>query len=468
MNSIRPLITITILVVAFAFLYVKINESPMQPAVSESGDWDQPSDGVPPLSATAGTSAEATTTAPPWPTNETPAPAAPLVDDGTNEAADATSAAPTDPLPGVTEVTETKPLAVPAVPEMPEPPATTPPPAAATTSIPVTAELPANVPTARYPDQPVATETESPVDVAANVAQSTSTTAETPPTTSPITPESVNAVIAAAPGPASTPLASQPNPLRQAAQPASIVDPLVPADSTAAQGSVAAAAPIEPSFVESWPTIQAALERGELARAHQLLSRWYDDPSLTPIDAERVESLLSQLAGTVVYSTDHQLAPAHVVKPGETLETISQQYNVPWQLLAKINGVAAPDQVKPGQQLKVVPGPFSATVDLTRNQMTLTVDGRYAGKFAITAAPGVEIPANEWYVQAKPPAASPANLPGILLASTENASARLTVIGAEASGQVAQANSPCLTVSPADAAELTDILSIGSRVVIRR
>ncbi len=57
-----------------------------------------------------------------------------------------------------------------------------------------------------------------------------------------------------------------------------------------------------------------------------------------PTDTQKVETLLSQLAGTVVYSTEHQLEPARVVKPGETLETIAKEYNVPWQLLAKING----------------------------------------------------------------------------------------------------------------------------------
>ena len=48
-----------------------------------------------------------------------------------------------------------------------------------------------------------------------------------------------------------------------------------------------------------------------------------------------MESLLGQLAGTVIYSTEHQLEPARVVKPGETLETIAKEYNVPWQLLGE-------------------------------------------------------------------------------------------------------------------------------------
>jgi LysM repeat protein len=210
-----------------------------------------------------------------------------------------------------------------------------------------------------------------------------------------------------------------------------------------------------------------------------------------------VESLLGQLAGTVVYSTDHQLAPAHVVKPGETLDAIGQQYNVPWQLLAKINGIAAPEQVAPGHSLKVVPGPFSATVDLTRNQMTLMVDGRYAGKFPVSVPEGATLPPGDWVVvdklavpspQSSQPASPVAATPGGVQRSVvlRNAAATAAspgtpvVIGSASSDSnplvqsgetqaTGQNTAPSRVVlSSADADEVADILSIGSRVVIRR
>src|SRR4029079_4630914 len=139
-----------------------------------------------------------------------------------------------------------------------------------------------------------------------------------------------------------------------------------------------------------------------LARAHQMLSPWFGDPSLTSAESERVDGLLSQLAGTVIYSTEHRLEPPYVVKSGDQLETIANHVNVPWQLLAKINGIKAPDQVRPGQQIKVVRGPFGAMVDLVRNQLALSVDGRYAGRFPISASPGASIPAGEWVVAENP------------------------------------------------------------------
>jgi hypothetical protein len=219
--------------------------------------------------------------------------------------------------------------------------------------------------------------------------------------------------------------------------------------------------------VESWPAIQAALDRGDLTLAHQQLSHWYGDPSLTPTDAERVETLLSQLAGTVVYSTEHRLAPAHVVKQGETLDSIAKQYNVPWQLLAKVNGVPAPDQVRVGQELKVMRGPFNAVVDLARSQLTLMVDGRYAGKFPVNAA-GQTVADGEWVVGQKSNPKAPGR--ALLLQGspvTPGAPPKLLIIASD-TVPTTPADGTVIKVSAKDAEEISDILSVGSRVVTRR
>jgi LysM repeat protein len=243
-----------------------------------------------------------------------------------------------------------------------------------------------------------------------------------------------------------------------------------------------AVAPVEASFAASWPAIQAALNRGDLKQAHLLLSKWHDDESLSPTDTQRVETLLSQLAGTVIYSTEHRLEPARVVKPGETLETIAKEYSVPWQLLAKINGVQSPDQLRPGQELKVVRGPFSAVLDLPRNEITLTLENRYAGKFHVTIPPGVSLTDGQWLVDQKlagptttanPSAYATTPVPAertIILrnVAATAASGTPTLVIASGSAPGLAANPPALRISPQDADELSDILSIGSRVTVRR
>jgi LysM repeat protein len=249
-------------------------------------------------------------------------------------------------------------------------------------------------------------------------------------------------------------------------------------DVLAAQGS-----PVIASFAASWPAIHAALERGDLAQAHQLLSPWHNEPSLKPAEAENVDKLLGQLAGTVIYSTEHRLGPARVVRPGESLESIAKEYNLPWQLLAKINGIPAADQVRPGQELKVVPGPFSAVVDLGRSQLTLEVAGRYAGKFPVTVPIGATVSEGEWLVEQK--LVAPANgvtqsayttQPpkvdhAIVLrggADPATATGGPTLAIASSSSPTGPSAAAAIQISAADAEELSDILSIGSRVIIRR
>jgi LysM repeat protein len=238
------------------------------------------------------------------------------------------------------------------------------------------------------------------------------------------------------------------------------------------------------SFTESWPVIQAALDRRDLKQAHQLLSKWHNNDTLSPTDTQKVETLLSQLAGTVIYSTEHQLEPARVVKPGETLETIAREYNVPSQLLAKINGVQQPAQLRPGQELKVMRGPFSAVVDLSRNEVALSLADRYAGRFRVAVPQGTTINDGQWVVDHK--LAGPANTANPSISATAPtppadrtiilrsasaptaAGAPTLVITSDASTTRVAANVPSLRVSPQDAEELSDILSVGSRVVVRR
>jgi len=136
-------------------------------------------------------------------------------------------------------------------------------------------------------------------------------------------------------------------------------------------------------FTSYLQAVQAKIDEGSLAEAQLVLSKLYDDPRLLPGQSSQVNDLLNKLAGSVIYSRQHLLAQPHTVKQGETLPQIAEQYGVPWQLLGKINFVRDPANLTPGQQLKVVRGPFEARIRLQRRELTLFLDGRFAGTFPI-------------------------------------------------------------------------------------
>ncbi len=151
---------------------------------------------------------------------------------------------------------------------------------------------------------------------------------------------------------------------------------------------------LQSKFAALMDAVQKSLDEGKLAEAHLALSSLYGNPDLPAELAQQIDELLKQLAGSVLYSRKHYLEPAYVTQPGDTLDKVSQKYNIPWQLLAKINGLIAPDvpnadastkdlPLPIGMQLKVLRGPFEAIVHLDRHELTLMVQNRYAGRFPI-------------------------------------------------------------------------------------
>jgi hypothetical protein len=228
--------------------------------------------------------------------------------------------------------------------------------------------------------------------------------------------------------------------------------------------------PSSAAFATAWTDAHDKLSAGRYAEALTALSVWYDDPSLGLEESHRLEDLLGQLAGTVIYSQQDLLLPPHVVAAGETLPAIAAQLGVSWQLLAKINGVSDPMQLVPGEHLKVIRGPFDAVVSVARRRISLQVGGAYAGSFPVSVGReflprvGSAVPVAE--VRRDPAAqapAGPAAAAAILLADG------LSIQAADDPAVVAADAAPAsLVVSVRDLTELLDILGPGSRVLIRQ
>jgi LysM repeat protein len=232
------------------------------------------------------------------------------------------------------------------------------------------------------------------------------------------------------------------------------------------------------AFTADWEEAHSQLAAGRYAEALALLSTWYDDASLAIEESQRLQDLLGQLAGTVIYSQEDLLMPPYVVGAGETLPTIAAPLGVNWQLLAKINGIPAPDDLYPGESLKVLRGPFDADVSLARRRVTLRLTGNYAGSFPMAVGAAVAARAGESLavlsvergVDATPGGVQqasfemPAGTPASPLIRLEG---DLLLLAAE--DPAAMAHEPPAThliVSRAHLADLIDILTTASRVAI--
>ena len=260
----------------------------------------------------------------------------------------------------------------------------------------------------------------------------------------------------------------QPDPLPAALAAA----PLSPAPS--AGGPAAAAA-----FASDWADAHDKLAAGRYAEALALLSVWYDDTSLGVEESHRLEDLLGQLAGTVIYSQQDLLLPPHIVAAGESLQAIAASLGVPWQLLAKINGVDDPAKLIPGEQLKVLRGPFDAVVSVSRGRLSLQVGGNYAGSFPVVVGRQVQdrVGASLAVVDVRRGGAAAGSAgPTAQVAYLAAATGKSIVLGDGLSIEAVEdpsliadrAPSTSLVVAAGDLDEIIDILGPGSHVLVRK
>lgn len=243
---------------------------------------------------------------------------------------------------------------------------------------------------------------------------------------------------------------------------------------SASQGPTLAAAtsPAPPvNAVDAFTKGEAALAQRNYLLALDELSKCYDNPGLPPADVNKVHDLLDQLAGTVIYSREHLIEPAHTVAQGETLQSIAQRHNVSVGLLSKINGIADPLYVPAGTQLKMVKGPFEAIVDKGDGKLVVFCDGLYAGSFPL--APGFEFPEGNYTVEKteKGLNLSPSNTFAAQPAHRIELTGGVAIVGTDLASWPSGAADPrtgVRGVSLRDGEDLCDILTVGSKFVVRK
>lgn len=236
---------------------------------------------------------------------------------------------------------------------------------------------------------------------------------------------------------------------------------------------------IRPEFAQFLAESRRNLEQGRLRETLAILSARYGETDQTKAETDALTELLDQVAGTVIYSTQHHLEPAHVIRAGETLPQIAERYNVPAELLAKINGIADPMRLQPGEELKVVRGPFRAVVYLEKHEMVMWLQDLYAGRFPIGVGTDKPDLTGNFEVQEKnrePTYYSPTNRafdPNDPLNPLGKRHIGLgesvAIHGTNDEGSIGQTGGPgAVRLGERDADDVFDILSLGSRVVIQR
>ncbi|MBW8001044.1 MAG: L,D-transpeptidase family protein [Planctomycetes bacterium] len=125
------------------------------------------------------------------------------------------------------------------------------------------------------------------------------------------------------------------------------------------------------------------------------------------MNAEQREFVREQLAtlsklwlfNRQIYPKDN-LCGSYKVAPGDLLSNIGRRYNVPYEILMEINGIARPEALQAGQTIKVINGPFHARIYRSTFTMDLYLKDTYVRSFSVgLGKSGFETPTGLWRVE---------------------------------------------------------------------
>ncbi|MHC4425066.1 MAG: L,D-transpeptidase family protein [Planctomycetota bacterium] len=126
---------------------------------------------------------------------------------------------------------------------------------------------------------------------------------------------------------------------------------------------------------------------------------------MSPQQRAFVKDQLSGLADKWLLSRtvlpDDELCESYLVKSGDQLRIIGERHKVPYEILVDINKISRPEALQAGQTIKVINGPFRATVYRSTFTMDVYLQNTFVRSFRVgLGKPGMETPIGLW--RAKP------------------------------------------------------------------
>ena len=232
------------------------------------------------------------------------------------------------------------------------------------------------------------------------------------------------------------------------------------------------------SLNRDWQEAEQLVADGKFKAALAKLSPYYSNVDLTSEQRTHLVGWLDALAAKVIYSREHLLAPPYQVRKNETLFDIADQFKLSWRLLKNINGdtITDPKVLVPGTELKVVPGPFRAEVNLAGSELTLFLGELYAGRFPLSMGDQPPAPGQYKVVDKRGSEKSYYGLDGKVIPANDPSNP-YGGVWISLGGEVCIHGSPaapstqtlgCISLSPQDAQDVYGILAISSEVTIRR
>ena len=137
-------------------------------------------------------------------------------------------------------------------------------------------------------------------------------------------------------------------------------------------------------MMDTVPEALALEKQGELLEAREKLLAALTKP-LSRVVRERVEEILGRI--NVALLTTPRAMPGkveYVIKPGDSMAKIASEFVCPVLLIQKINNIANPDRIRPGDVLRVMDHPkFALEISKRDNTLLVTLDGKFFKRYSV-------------------------------------------------------------------------------------
>ena len=113
----------------------------------------------------------------------------------------------------------------------------------------------------------------------------------------------------------------------------------------------------------------ALLDKGQIVEARHQLSESLRSGTLTESEIAQARGVLTDLSDRLVFSpfiTDGDpYSIEYIIRKGDTLSAIVQKMGlqIDWRFIQRVNKIGLASSIRPGQNLKLITGPFHAIVD---------------------------------------------------------------------------------------------------------
>lgn len=105
------------------------------------------------------------------------------------------------------------------------------------------------------------------------------------------------------------------------------------------------------------------------------------------------------LFSRVVFPED-KLCGSYKVELADRFEVLGKRFNVPYEILMKINNISNPKALRAGDNIKVINGPFHCRIYRSTFTMDLYLQDTFIRSFSVCLGkPGMETPTGRWIVK---------------------------------------------------------------------